>query len=100
MAELADAFIALPGGLGTFEEFLEILTWAQLGIHQKPCGLLNVAGYYDPLVALIDHSVAERFVRPEHRAMMLVEEEPEALLEGMKDYVAPAVHKWIDLDES
>lgn len=71
MAELADAFIALPGGYGTFEEFCEVLTWTQLGLHRKPCGLLNVAGYYDPLLALFDHAVREGFVRPVHRRMVV-----------------------------
>lgn len=100
MAELSDGFIALPGGLGTFEEFLEILTWAQLGIHRKPCALLNVAGYYDPLVTFLDHSVTERFVRPEHRAMMLVEESPASLLDQMAAYTPPQVEKWIDQDNT
>lgn len=100
MADLADGFIALPGGIGTFEEFLEILTWAQLGIHAKPCGLLNVAGFYDPLVGLLDHAVAERFLRPEHRAMMLLGEAPEALLDGMVNYQPPDVEKWIDREAS
>lgn len=83
MAELSDAFIALPGGIGTFEELFEILTWAQLGIHHKPCGLLNVAGYYDPLLVFLDHSVQEGFLAPEHRSLLLVENEPEALLKRL-----------------
>ncbi|MEO6525256.1 MAG: TIGR00730 family Rossman fold protein, partial [Gemmatimonadaceae bacterium] len=70
LAEMADAFVALPGGLGTLEEFTEIWTWGQLGLHRKPYGLLNVAGYYTPLMTFLDHAVAERFVRPEHRAMV------------------------------
>ncbi|MGE5206334.1 MAG: TIGR00730 family Rossman fold protein [Chlamydiota bacterium] len=96
MAELADAFIALPGGLGTLEEFFEVWTWAQLGEHMKPLGMLNVAGYYDPLLAFFDHLVRERFIRPEHRAMVLVEEEAGALLSGFASYSPPVVSKWID----
>src|SRR4030095_14093186 len=83
MAELSDAFIALPGGYGTLEEFCEVLTWAQLGLHGKPCGLLNVEGYYDSLLALFDHAVRERFVRPWHREMILEDRDPERLLERM-----------------
>jgi uncharacterized protein (TIGR00730 family) len=96
MAELADAFIALPGGLGTLEEFFEVWTWAQLGEHTKPLGMLNVAGYYDPLLAFFDHLVRERFIRPEHRAMVLVEEEAGTLLSGFASYNPPVVSKWID----
>src|SRR5688500_17792950 len=69
MADLSDGFLALPGGMGTLDELFEILTWAQLGIHTKPCGLLNIAGYFTPLITLLDHMVAERFLRPEHRAL-------------------------------
>lgn len=86
MAELADAFVALPGGLGTFEEFFEILTWAQLGLHPKPCGLLNVAGFFDPLLALVEHAVAERFVRPEHRHLIVDAADPENLLDRLSAY--------------
>ena len=81
MAELSDGFIALPGGIGTMEEFFEVLSWAQLGLHEKPCGLLNVAGYYDALIEFLDHAVAKDFLRPKHRALMLVENDPAALLE-------------------
>ncbi len=95
MAELSDGFVALPGGLGTLEEFAEVLTWAQLGLHRKPCGLLDVGGYYRPLIAFFDHAVAERFVRPEHRAMVLVEEDPGTLVDRLARYEAPAVPKWI-----
>ena len=98
MAELADGFIALPGGLGTLEEFFEVWTWAQLGEHSKPLGLLNVAGYYGPLLAFFEQLVSERFVRPEHRAMVMVEEEITALLAGFAGYRAPAVSKWIGRD--
>jgi uncharacterized protein (TIGR00730 family) len=100
MADLSDAFVALPGGIGTLEEFAEVLTWAQLGIHHKPCGLLDVAGYYQPLIAFFDHAVAERFVRPQHREMVLVEEEPEALLERLARHRPPHVRKWIDERET
>ena len=100
MAELADAFIALPGGFGTWEEFCEVLTWAQLGFHDKPCGLLNVEGFYDPLLALFDAAVARRFVRPEHRELLLVEQEPAALLDRLAAYKPPHLDKWLDRDET
>jgi uncharacterized protein (TIGR00730 family) len=96
MADLADAFIALPGGLGTLEEFFEVWTWAQLGEHTKPLGMLNVAGYYDPLLVFFDHLVKERFIRPEHRAMVLVERHSAALLSRFARYRPPLVSKWID----
>ena len=96
MAELGDAFIALPGGMGTLEEFFEVLTWAQLGIHRKPCGLLNVCGYYDRLIDFLNHTVAERFIRRDHRSMILVADTPTALLEKFQEYRAPVVEKWID----
>jgi uncharacterized protein (TIGR00730 family) len=86
MANLSDAFIALPGGFGTLEEFFEVLTWAQLGLHHKPCGLLNVQGFYDPLLTLLNHTVTEQFVDPVHRAMVLVEQTPEALLNRVAAY--------------
>jgi uncharacterized protein (TIGR00730 family) len=100
MAELADAFVALPGGYGTFEEFCEVLTWAQLGFHRKPCGLLNVDGFYDPLLAFFDHAVAERFVRPAHRLLVLEESDPERLLDRLAGFQAPPVEKWIDRAET
>jgi uncharacterized protein (TIGR00730 family) len=96
MAELADGFIALPGGIGTLEEFFETWTWAQLGMHTKPCGLLNVAGYFDPLLQFLDHAVAERFVRDVHRAMVVVESDPAALLARFESYEPPRVVKWIN----
>ena len=80
MAELSDGFIAMPGGIGTMEEFFEVLSWAQLGIHEKPCGLLNAGGYYDRLIQFLDHGVAQGFIKPEHRALMVVESDPGALL--------------------
>ena len=100
MAELGDAFIALPGGMGTLEEVFEILTWAQLGLHRKPCGLLNVRGYYDGLARFLDHAVSQRFIKAEHRAMMLVAETPEALLGKFGAYEAPLIDKWMDLNDS
>ena len=96
MAELADGFIALPGGIGTLEEFFEIWTWAQLGMHQKPCGLLNAAGYYDPLLTFLDRTVDEKFVRPVHRQMVMVEREAPALLDRFLAYEPPQVVKWIN----
>jgi uncharacterized protein (TIGR00730 family) len=96
MADLAAGFVALPGGIGTLEELFEVWTWSQLGIHAKPCGLLNVAGYYDRLVAFLDHTVATGFVRPAHRQMLLVESDPEALLRRFAQHRAPAVEKWLD----
>ena len=89
MAHLADAFVALPGGLGTLEEIAEMMTWAQLGFHPKPCGLLDVAGYYAPLVRFFDHATAERFVRPEHRALLVVDESPERMLARLQAHVPP-----------
>jgi uncharacterized protein (TIGR00730 family) len=96
MAELSDGFIALPGGLGTLDEVFEILTWGQLGLHQKPCGLLNIRGYYRGLIDFLDHAVSERFITDVHRAMLLVEEEPGRLLERFERYQAPAVARWVD----
>ena len=96
MAELADGFIALPGGIGTLEEFFETWTWAQLGMHAKPCGLLNVAGYYDSMLQFLDHAVAERFVRDVHRAMVVVESDPEKLLSRFASYEPPRVVKWVN----
>lgn len=99
MAELSDGFIALPGGLGTLEELFEIWAWAQLGFHGKPCGLLNVAGYYDPLIEFLDHAVTEQFVRSSQRAMLIVESQPEILLGGFGDYQAPMVEIWVGKDQ-
>ena len=95
MAVLAEAFIALPGGLGTLEELLEVWTWAQLGIHRKPCGLLNVDGYYDRLLEFLDHTVGEQFVQPKYRSMMVVEDSPEKLLARFDSYQSPIVRKWV-----
>ena len=100
MADLADGFAALPGGFGTADELFEILTWLQLGIHERPVGLLNVEGYFDALLAWIDHTVAEGFLREQHRRALLVGEEPEALLDAVLACPAPpAVEKWIGDDE-
>lgn len=96
MSDLADAFLALPGGLGTFEEIFEIWTWAQLGMHRKPLGFLDVAGYYAPLVAFLDRAVDEGFVREAHRGMAIIDRDPAAILERFAAYEPPAVTKWID----
>ena len=96
MSDLADAFIALPGGMGTLEELCEILTWAQLGLHRKPCGLLNVENYYHHLISYFDHATAEGFIRPEHRSLLVIDEEPQALIERLESYEMPAVSRWID----
>ena len=97
MADLADGFIALPGGWGTLDEMFEILTWAQLGIHQKPCGLLNVHGYFDRLLSFLEHSMDEGFVRREYQAMLSVSESAGALLDLLSAQRPPKVEKWIDL---
>ena len=93
MVELSDGFIALPGGLGTFEELLEVLTWAQLSIHHKPCGLLNVCGYYTKLVGFLDHAVAEQFLQSQHRSMLVMDESPAALLDRFEAYQPPVADK-------
>ncbi|HSN79593.1 MAG TPA: TIGR00730 family Rossman fold protein [Rhodoferax sp.] len=100
MAELSDGFIAMPGGIGTFEEIFEIWTWAQLGIHAKPCGLLNVAGYYDALTTFLDHAATEQFLKPDQRSLLMVEQQPQALLDRFASYQPPSVRKWLDADES
>ena len=99
MADLADGFIAMPGGIGTFEEFFEILTWAQLGFHEKPCAILNIAGYYDGLLALCDNAVNEGFLRPAHRQLILEDSDPEILLEKMRNLKPVPVEKWINSEE-
>lgn len=96
MADLGDGFVALPGGMGTIEELTEILTWVQLGMHRKPCGVMNVEGYYDRFIHFLDHAVAERFVTPAHRSMLVVAKTPEELLHAFRTYQAPAVAKWMD----
>lgn len=96
MAELSDAFVALPGGIGTLEEIIEVLTWTQLGLHRKPCALMNVGGYYDHLVAFLDRAVEERFLAREHRDLLLVAEDAERLLAELERYEPPTVGKWLD----
>lgn len=96
MADLSDGFIALPGGWGTLEELFEVLTWSQLGLHKKPCGLLNVRGYYDQLLGFVNHAVGQGFLKPEYRAMISVADSPAALLDLMAAYRAPEVPQWID----
>ena len=93
MGELSDGFVALPGGLGTIEEFFEVLTWAQLSMHKKPCGLLNVNGYFDPLVGFIDHAVTQEFISPASRSLVLLENTPEMLLRKFEHYEAPQSDK-------
>ena len=100
MAELADAFIAVPGGIGTLDELIEIYTWSQLGIHDKACGVLNVNGYYDHLAAFLDHAVAEGFLRPQHRAVLSGADEAAELLDRLAAYEPPTVGKWLELEES
>jgi len=96
MADLADGFVALPGGWGTVEEFFEILTWGQLGLHQKPCGLLNVHGYFDRLLSFVDQSIDEGFVRREYGSMISVSTSPGRLLDIMDAYRPPRIEKWLD----
>ena len=96
MVDLADAFVALPGGAGTLDELFETYTWAQLGVHRKPCGLLDVDGYWGGLLAFLDHAVTEGFVRPEHRRMLHLADDPDELLAAFAAYQAPAVAKWVD----
>jgi len=100
MADLSDGFIALPGGLGTIEERFELLTWAQLGFHKKPCALLNSLGYYDHLSAFLDHTVTQGFVNNASRSMLMTESDPVALLDRFETYEAPQVNKWIDRDNT
>ncbi|MDC0667972.1 LOG family protein [Nannocystis radixulma] len=99
MAELADGFVALPGGLGTFEELFEVWTWAQLGYHRKPCSLLNVGGFYDKLADFLDDVVSRGFVKPIHRSMLIVEQDPDALIKAIRAYQPPVVDKWIKAGE-
>lgn len=94
MARLADGFIALPGGIGTLEELFEVLTWAQLGFHQKPCALLNVSGYYDKLLDFINHSAKEGFIKEVHAQMLIAHHDPHRLLELMSSRTTPIVSKW------
>ena len=100
MAELSDGFVALPGGLGTFEEYCEIVTWAQLGLHLKPCGLLNVNGFYDPLLALVDRAIAEEFIRPQQRGLVLAAATIDGLFAQFEGYAPPILPKWITPDQT
>lgn len=100
MAELADGFIALPGGFGTLEELFEIVTWGQLGLHHKPFGLLNVNQFFDQLIGFLDFAVGQQFIRPQHRQMILVDAEPDRLLERFAAYEPPNMAKWISREES
>jgi uncharacterized protein (TIGR00730 family) len=100
MAELSDAFIALPGGYGTLEEFCEVLTWTQLGLQRKPCGILNIVGYYDRLLSLFDHAVEEQFLKPVHRGIVISETSPESLVARLLECEPPLVEKWIDLRQT
>jgi uncharacterized protein (TIGR00730 family) len=94
MADLSDAFISLPGGYGTWEEFFEVLTWSQLGIQRKACGVLNVDGYYDPLLEMADRALSEGFLRDVHRNLLLSDSDPERLVDRLSNYAVPAVDKW------
>ena len=96
MAEYSDGFIALPGGMGTLEELFEVLTWGQLGFHTKPCGVLNVDGYYDHLIAFLEHAVDQEYLKSNHLGMLQKATEPTALLDLLSDYTAPEVGKWIE----
>lgn len=98
MADLSDGFLAMPGGFGTFEEFCETVTWAQLGLHNKPCGMFNVNGYYDRMLAMFDHAVREQFVNPRHRAMIIADSDPGQLLDAMAAYQGPPLEQWLTRD--
>ena len=100
MAELADAFIAVPGGIGTLEELIEVYTWSQLGIHDNGCGILNVNGYYDGLIAFLDHAVISGFLRPQHRDVLVVADDPAELLDRLAAFERPRVGKWLELDQT
>jgi uncharacterized protein (TIGR00730 family) len=97
MFDLSDGFIALPGGMGTIEEIFEVLTWAQLGYHAKPCGILNICGYYDSMLAFLKNAVEQRFIRKEHKDMLLIDVDPESLLTRFNDYEAIPIEKWINI---
>ncbi|MCG8407344.1 MAG: TIGR00730 family Rossman fold protein [Phycisphaerales bacterium] len=99
MADLADGFVALPGGLGTLDEMFEILTWAQIGIHSKPCAFLNIDGYYDKLFSFLDELVEQQFVKPEHRALALVTDDHREVLQRLRQYEPPHTEKWFNIDQ-
>jgi uncharacterized protein (TIGR00730 family) len=100
MAELSRGFIALPGGFGTFEELCEVITWTQLGFHGKPCGILNIEGYFDPLLAMFDHATREGFIKPAHRELVQVEGQPGRLLDAFERFRPAAEHKWLGLAQT
>lgn len=100
MADLADAFIALPGGFGTLDEFFEVLTWGQLGLHRKPCGILNIMDYFARLIEFLDHLVQERFLNQLHRSMILIEHDPNTLLNCLESYKSPNIEKWLDRERA
>ncbi|MEN9519431.1 MAG: hypothetical protein RLZZ381_2019 [Cyanobacteriota bacterium] len=99
MADLADGFIALPGGLGTLEEFCEVSTWTQLGFHQKACGLLNIDGFYNGLLSFLNHATTEKFIRLEHRSIILAAEDPVELIEKLSQFEFPVLQKWISRNQ-
>jgi uncharacterized protein (TIGR00730 family) len=99
MADRADGFVMLPGGLGTLDEFFEAVTWTQLGVHDKPCGVLDVDGYFDPLEALLDNATWQGFVRSEHRGLVIVDTDPGGLLDRMAEWEPVVIDKWIDRDD-
>jgi uncharacterized protein (TIGR00730 family) len=96
MSDLSDGFVALPGGVGTLEELFEVFTWAQLGLHTKPCGVLNVDGYYNSLIEFLKHTVDQRFMKEQNFQMLLVDENSERLMEKMNAYQSPKIEKWLD----
>lgn len=100
MADLADGFIALPGGFGTLEEFCEAVTWTQLGVHAKPCGLLNVAGFYDALLSFLEHALAEQFLRATHSEIVVPDDDPVRLIDRLQQWTPPAVARWVRPDET
>jgi len=100
MAELSTAFIAMPGGFGTFDELCEILTWTQLGLQRGPCGILNVAGYFDPLLQMFDRAETEQFIKPEHRRMVIADDSAETLVKRLLEYQVPIVNKWIGREQT
>lgn len=95
MAEISDGFILFPGGIGSLDEFFEIITWAQVGLHSKPCGILNIENYYDQLFKFLDYAVTEQFLKPVHRSMLMVENSPQQLLKAFMNYKAPMITKWM-----
>ena len=100
MSDLADAFIAMPGGFGTFDELFEILTWAQLGIHAKPVGILNIAGYFDALIRMVDVAVTQGFVPEAHRGLFVVETDPKSLIEALRSHPMPQIRRWITREQT